>query len=162
MAIKFDLEKAYDRLNWSFIKDTLVHIWVPNGFVNLVWHCISSSRMRMLWNGEALDEFTPSRGIRQGDLISPYLFVLCIEKLFQMISLVVDLKEWSPIQLSRGGPPLSHLAFADDVLLFAEASVEQILLIKHILDLFCRASGQKVSKEKTQIFFSQNVDNNLK
>lgn len=106
MAIKLDLEKAYDRLSWPFIKETLVDIGFPVKFINLVWHCISSPRMRMLWNGEALDEFTPSRGIRQGDPISPYLFVLCIEKLFQMVSLVVDLKHWRPIQLTRGGAPL--------------------------------------------------------
>lgn len=162
MAIKLDLEKAYDRLSWSFIKDTLEDIGLPSDFVNLVWHCITSVRMRMLWNGEALEEFSPSRGIRQGDPTSPYIFVLCIEKLFQTIGLAVDQKIWNPIQLSRGGPKISHLAFADDVLLFAEAGVEQILLMKKILDLFCRASGQKVSEEKSRIFFSSNVNSNLK
>lgn len=158
MAIKLDLQKAYDRLSWSFIKDTLVDIGLPSTFVDLVWHCISTPRMRMLWKGEALEEFSPTRGIRQGDPLSPYLFVLCIEKLFQMIAMAVDNDQWSPIQLSRGGPVISYLAFADDVLLFAEANVEQILLMKNILDLFCRSSGQKVSEEKTHIFFSSNVD----
>lgn len=79
MAIKIDLEKAYDRLNWSFIKETLEDISLPNRMVELIWQCISSTRVRMLWNGEALEEFKPPRGIRQGDPISPYLFVLCIE-----------------------------------------------------------------------------------
>lgn len=51
-------------------------------FSDLILHCISTSRMRVLWNGEALEEFHPSRGIRQGDPLSLYLFVLCIEKLF--------------------------------------------------------------------------------
>lgn len=162
MAVKIDLEKAYDRLNWDFIKETLEDIGLPREFVNMVWHCISSSSMRVLWNGEALDEFHPSRGIRQGDPLSPYLFVLCIEKLFQMISCAVDQSLWKPIQVSRGGPKISYLAFADDVLLFAEASEGQISLIKQILNMFCRSSGQKVSEEKTRIFFSQNVDRQLK
>lgn len=104
MAIKIDLEKAYDRLSWSFIKETLDDIGLPKNFVDLICHCISSSRLRMLWNGEALEEFSPSRGIRQGDPISPYPFVLCIGKLFQMINRVVDLGEWKPIKVSRGGP----------------------------------------------------------
>lgn len=162
MAIKLDLEKAYDRLSWHFIKETLGDIGLPDDFVNLVWQCISTPRMRMLWNGEALNEFSPSRGIWQGNPLSPYLFVLCIEKLFQMITMAVEHNQGHPIQLSRGGPNISHLAFVDDVLLFAEAGVEQIMLMKGILDVFCRVSGQKVSEEKTRIFFSQNANSNLR
>lgn len=131
-------------------------------FINIVMQCISTSRMRVLWNGEALEEFYPSRGIRQGDPIFPYLFVLCIEKLFQLISFNMDNGQWKPIRLARGGPLISHLAFADDVLLFAKVSEGQILLIKHVLDLFCRCSGQKISEAKTQIFFSSNVNGKLK
>lgn len=85
--------------------------------------------MRMLWNGEALDAFSPMSGIRQGDPISPYLFVLCIERLFHLINLYVDKKFWKPIQLVRRGPFLSHLAFADDLILFAEASIDQVEVI---------------------------------
>lgn len=90
MAIKIDLENAYDHLHWGFIKETLEDIGLSHKFTELVMHCMSTSRMKVLWNGEALEEFFPSRGIRQGDPLSPYLFVLCIEKLFQMISVVID------------------------------------------------------------------------
>lgn len=162
MAIKIDLEKAYDRLNWGFIRDTLQDIGLPESFVNLVWECISTSRMKVLWNGEALEEFSPSRGIRQGGPISPYLFVLCIERLFHLINAAVEYKFWSPIQLSRGGPKLSHLAFADDLMLFAEASADQVEIIKTTLKLFCDSSGQKVSQDKTRVFFSRNVSREKK
>lgn len=64
------------------MRDTLEDIGLPGEFIDLIWHCISSSRMKVLWNGEALEEFQLTRGIRQGDPISPYLFVLCIEKMF--------------------------------------------------------------------------------
>lgn len=157
MAIKIDLEKAYNRLDWVFVRDTLQDIGLPGVFINLVWECISTSKMKVLWNGEALEEFSPSRGIRQGDPISPYLFVLCIERLFHMISTAVDHKVWAPIQLSRRGPKLSHLAFADDLTLFAEASMGQVEIIKTILRLFCDSFGQRVSSEKTRVFFSKNV-----
>lgn len=162
MVIKIDLEKTYDRLSWMCIKETLEDIGMPSKIIQLVMHCVSTTRMRVLWNGEALEEFHPSRGIRQGDPLSPYIFVLCIEKFFWMIGLAIEQHHWRPIQLVRGGPKISHLAFADDVLLFAEASEGQITLIKHILDVFCRFTGQKISEAKTRIFFSKNVDNHLK
>lgn len=82
MAINIDLEKAYDKLKWDFIKDTLIDIGLPNNFFSLVWYCISTPKMRLLWNGEALEEVRPSRSLKQGDPISPCLFVLCIERLF--------------------------------------------------------------------------------
>jgi hypothetical protein len=157
MAVKIDLEKAYDRLKWEFIKETLEDIGVPRNIVDLIWSCISTSKMRVLWNGEALEEFSPSRGIRQGDPLSPYLFVLCIERLFQSINLAVSQEKLSPIRLSRGGPMLSHLAYADDLMLFGEATVSQAQNIKDILDTFCKSSSQKVSPEKTKFFFSKNV-----
>lgn len=62
MAIKIDLEKAYDRLNWDFVKHTLQDIGLPQSYIDLVWYCISTPWMRVIWNGEALEEFTPSRG----------------------------------------------------------------------------------------------------
>jgi hypothetical protein len=157
MAVKIDLEKAYDRLKWEFVKETLEDIGVPRNIVDLIWSCISTSKMRVLWNGEALEEFSPSRGIRQGDPLSPYLFVLCIERLFQSINLAVSQEKLSPIRLSRGGPMLSHLAYADDLMLFGEATVSQAQNIKDILDTFCKSSSQKVSPEKTKFFFSKNV-----
>nr|KYP48048.1 LINE-1 reverse transcriptase isogeny [Cajanus cajan] len=162
MAIKIDLEKAYDRLKWNFVKDTLQDIGLPQIFVNLIWASILSPRLRMVWNGEALEEFTPSRGIRQGGPISPYLFVLCMERLFQLISAAVTSDQWKPIKLSRDGRPLSHLAFADDLVLFAEASINQVEIIKTCLDLFCASSGQKVSLEKTRIYFSKNVNHSIR
>lgn len=125
MAIKIDLEKAYDRLKWEFVKDTLEDIGFPGNLVNLIHNCISSVRMRSLWNGEALERFSPERGIRQGDPISPYLFALCIERLFQVISLAVENKLWRPVKVTRNGPCISHLAFVDDLILFAKATTDQ-------------------------------------
>lgn len=162
MAIKLDLEKAYDRLSWKCIKETMEDIGLPQRFIQIVMHCISTSTMSVLWNGEALEEFKPTRGIRQGDPFSPYLFVLYIEKLFQMIEVAVNHNHWKPIQLVRGGPRISHLAFGDDVLLFAEASEGQVTLMRHVLGVFCRFTGQKISEAKTRIFFSKNVDQHVK
>lgn len=96
-----------------------------------------------------------------GDPLSPYLFVLCLERLCHQIDLAVGSKEWKQISLSCGGPSLSHICFADDLILFAEASVAQIRVIRRVLEKFCLASGQKVSLEKSKFFLSQNVHRDL-
>lgn len=80
-----------------------------------------------------------------------------IERLFQMISLAVDYKYWKPICLNRVGPKLSHLAFASDLLLFAEVSLKQVQVFQHIMEAFCRSFGQKISRDKSRVFFSKNV-----
>ena len=153
MTIKIDFEKAYDRVNLDFIHDTMHDVGILGNIVEFIWHYISSTSMKVLWNGEALEDFTPSRGIRQGDLLSPYLFVRCIERLFQLINLVVRQGTWKPISLSRHDSPISYLAFADDLILFAEASLEQVMLIKNIMKLFCKIYGQKINLEKSRMFF---------
>lgn len=139
------------------MKDTLIDVGIPSKLVDVVWHCISSPVMKILWNGESTDPFTPSRGVRQGDPLSPYIFVLCIERLSQLISLLVDQGVWKPIKLNRNDPPLSHLCFAGDLILFGEASLSQAHVIQQCLEVFCSSSGQRVSNDKTHIFFSKNV-----
>ena len=123
--------------------------------------CVTNPGMSLLWNGERTEAFKPQRRLRQGDPLSPYLFVLCMERLCHQIEFAVAKKDWKPIKLSRGGPALSHICFADDLILFAEASVSQVRVIRKVLENFCEASGQKVSLDKSVIFFSENVHRDL-
>lgn len=97
--------------------------------------------------------FKPSRGLMQGDPLSPYLFVLCVELLAHLIEDCREDGRWKTLKAGRNGHIISHLFFADDVLLFGEASIEQINCVMDCLQTFCDATGQKVSKENTRIFF---------
>lgn len=157
MAIKIDFEKAYDRLRWTFIRDTLLQMNIPLLLVNVIMECVTSASLKVLWNGEPSQSFKPSRGIRQGDPLSPYLFVMCMERLYQTIEEAIVQERWKPIRASRDGPLLSNLFFADGIILFAEASTDQAMVIHDCLDRFCKASGQRVSLSKSSVYFSSNV-----
>ncbi|KAE8702100.1 hypothetical protein F3Y22_tig00110503pilonHSYRG00817 [Hibiscus syriacus] len=122
MAIKIDLEKAYDRLEWSFIEETLRELHIPESLRLLIMRCVTSVSTQVLWNDAMSDSFSPTRGLGQGDPLSPYLFVMCMERLSHAISRAVNNGEWKPIRLCRYGPALFHLFFADDLVLFAEKS----------------------------------------
>ncbi|XP_074313591.1 uncharacterized protein LOC141648774 [Silene latifolia] len=143
MAIKIDLEKAYERLRWAFIYDTLTDMSIPILLRDTIMECVTSPRMQVLWNGEPTEQFLPSRGVRQSDPLSSYLFVMCLEKLQQAIDVEFRAGKWQPISICRNGPTINNLFFADDMVLFGEATVEQALTIKRVLDNFCRASGFK-------------------
>lgn len=84
--------------------------------------------------------------------------MLGIEKLNHLIEFAIEEGRWEPLQLSRVGLDLSHLFFANDLLLFGRAKVKGAICLRQVLDQFCSFFGHKVSARKTQVFFSANVD----
>ena len=120
--------------------------------------CISTVSISILFNGEALETIYPSRGIRQGDHLSPYMFILCMEYLGQLIVEKCNAKLWQPIKASGSRPTFSHLFFADDLVLFARADGTNCSTIRDVLDEFCSISGQTISEAKSRAYFSPNVD----
>lgn len=78
LAVKIDLEKAYNRVNWGFLEKILHLMGFSSAIVKVIMFCNSSAKLSLLWNGEKLEDFTPQRGLRERD---PYLFVICMEVL---------------------------------------------------------------------------------
>jgi hypothetical protein len=118
-----------------------------NRWVRLLMTCVRIVTYAILINGQPHGHIVPSRGIRQGDPLSPYLFIICAEALSSMLNHAVGLGKISGVPICRGGTRINHLFFADDSLLFGRANLEEWRQIKDILDVYERASGQKVNIE---------------
>lgn len=107
MVLKIDLVKAYDRISWDFLRDTLLLAGFPKELITVIMGCVFSASFQVLWNGNMTEGFEASRGVRQGDPLSPYLFVLCMERLGYLIEDAID----SLLYLSKRGPALSPFIF---------------------------------------------------
>ena len=94
------MEKAYDKLEWSFIRDMMIRANFPEDLVELIMSCVSTVSTKIMVNGEALEPIYPSREIRQGDPLSPYLFILCMEFLGHLIQEKCHTKLWQPVKVS--------------------------------------------------------------
>jgi hypothetical protein len=139
MALKLDMSKAYDRVEWQFVHQVLISMGYPRKMADLIFRCISSVSFQILINGQPSTSFRPERGLRQGDPLSPYLFILCADVLSGLIHKAADTKEIHGIKVARSAPQLSHLFFADDSLLFTRASSHEASKILNILSTYQRA-----------------------
>lgn len=157
MIWKIDFDKAYDRISWDFLLESLRYFQFNEELIALIMSCVTNIEASIMWNGEPLSPFKPERGLRQGDPLSPYLFVICMERLSAFINQKVHSNLWEGIKVSTDGPCLSHLFFADDIMLFGTTTVEQCNVMKDTLDMFCTQSGQLVSGHKSKLFVSPNI-----
>ena len=158
MALKINLKKVYDKLEWSFIRDMLMRVNMPMDLVDIIMSCVTTISTLIIFNGEALEPIYSSKGIRQGDSLSPYLFILCMNFLGQLIEEKCSTNLWRPIKVSQRGPSISHLMFTDDFVFFAKADHVNCSTIRDVLNFFCNMSWQTISEAKLRVFFSPNVD----
>jgi hypothetical protein len=153
---KMNLEKAYDRVNWDFLLYMLRKCGFGGKWCSWIAHCISLVQFSVLVNGSPNGFFNSFRGLRQGDPLSPLLFVFVTEALSRMISVVVNggLLE----SFTVGNASFSHLLFADDTLIFCSAQSSQLRYLRSIFLLFEAASGLKVNLAKSNLIPVRNVD----
>ncbi|XP_019149856.1 PREDICTED: uncharacterized protein LOC109146658 [Ipomoea nil] len=153
-ALKLDMAKAYDRMEWSFLEGMFGALGFDPAWTELIMMCVSTINYNITVNDESVGVVTPSRGIRQGDPLSPYLFIICAEGLSTLFSRAEARGDIHGLKIARGAPPVSHLLFADDCLLFFKACTQEMQAVKNVLDLYCAASGQQINFDKSSLMFS--------
>jgi hypothetical protein len=124
--------------------------------------CVTSVSYRFHVKGDLTDVVYPGRGLRQGDPISPYLFLLCAEGFSALLNKAEDEGLICGIKLAPNAPRVSHLLFADDSLLLLEATVNGVETVKSILRTYEESSGQMINRDKSSVMFSNNAKRNTK
>ena len=157
MSIKLDMSKAFDRVEWNFIKGVMVKLGFANKWIDLIMHCVSFVSYLVIINGEAQGNIIPSRGIWQGDPLSPCLFLLCVEGLSALIHEAARNRQINGISICKGCPRITHLFFTDDNLLFCKAKDQECQNLVNILNNYEVASRQKINTNKSSVFFSLNT-----
>lgn len=152
-AMKIGIQKAYDTVNWGFLQDVLRAVGFHETMVNWIMTCTTSTSFSICINGEVCGFFKGGRGLRQGDPISPYLFTLVME-VFNMI-MMKNIGEAQKYKYHYGCKEmkLTHLCFADDLLVLCNGDKESLAVVKKTLDDFSSVSGLFPNMSKSTNFF---------
>lgn len=157
VALKLDISKAYDRVNWSYLKARMQAMGFCQKWIQWIMLCVCTVSYEFCFNGVSVGPVCPSRGLRQGDPLSPYLFLFCVEGLSNALDKAACEGRIRGSQVSPTAPTLTHLLFADDSFLFFQANTVETTAVKSLLNEYEALSGQSVNFQKSAIMFSSNV-----
>lgn len=152
-ALKVDLKKAFDTISWNYILMGLKAVGIPDCMVKWIQVCISSAHFSVGINGKLHGFFQSSRGLRQGDPLSPYLFVLAMEGLGGLLGMASSEPTFRFHWRCKQNK-ITHLSFADDVMIFCNADIRSVQLIREALASFSRISGLTINRCKSSVFLS--------
>ena len=158
MAIKLDMSKAYDRVEWFFLENTMTKMGFDNKWIKLIISYINFVPYSVLINGVTHRCITPTRGLCQGNPLSPYLFLICTKGLTALIVEAKRKMKISGISICRGSSTIIHLLFADNSVIYCKAIEQESRELCEILHKYEEATSQKINTEKSSVFFSKNTD----
>lgn len=149
-AIKIDIMKEFNSVHWGFVINVLTAMGFLHTFVSWIQACITTPKFSVKSNGVSEGFFSAKRGLSQGDPLSPYMFVICMEVFTRLLDTAAIQGQmlYHPLCARIS---LTNFCIADDLLVFSAASVQSLLGIKHILDSFYKLSGLRVSFRKSEI-----------
>ncbi|GJY01731.1 RNA-directed DNA polymerase, eukaryota, reverse transcriptase zinc-binding domain protein [Tanacetum coccineum] len=150
LIFKVDFEKAFDSIRWDFLDDVLKEFGFRCKWRNWIQSCLTSSKGSILVNGCPTNEFQFYKGLKQGDPLSPFLFILVMESLHLSFQRIVNAGMFKGIVLDQS-LCLSHMFYADDAIFLGEWSDGNISTLIHVLKCFFHASGLKINLNKSKI-----------
>ncbi|XXG54349.1 hypothetical protein AAC387_Pa03g2255 [Persea americana] len=151
--LKLDISKAFDKLNWSFLFSTLRFFRFSEAWISLITECICTTRCSVLINRSPQGFFSSSCGLRQGDPLSPYLFIIAEEILSLHIQNLQSQGIISPLSTVPSTP--CQLLYADDIIIFMKGARSGVLALQALLDLYQSSSCQHFNPQKSQLIFGK-------
>ena len=151
VCLKVDYEKAYDSVRWNFLFDMLQRLGFHKNWIKWVRGCLESSMVSILINGSPMEEFKPSRGLRQGDPLAPFLFLVVAEGLAGLVRQATKKNMLRGVKVGRNEVECCMFQFADDTLFMCEDSFSNIFTIKAILRCYELVSGLKINFYKSKL-----------
>lgn len=148
------MSKAYDRVEWGFLRSIRLKLGFDPFWTDLIMNCVRSVSYSFLVNGSITEYITLYRGLRQGDPLSPYMFILCAKGLTSLIMKYEQLGRIHTVSICRGALSITHLLFADDCFLFFRASFQECWYLKKIIGLYEPESGQCINFQKCAVFLA--------
>lgn len=163
MLLKLDLEKAFDKLEWSFIHYSLSSLNFPPTFINLLCFALQLVIFQY-WLMEILLNISNPHGELDKEIHCHliYLFIIFLEMFSRRINTSVDYRNWSPVSLGQQGPQLSHLCFADDIILTSKITAKSCQAMVTTLTQFTNHSSQIINFDKSKILFCKNCSSNIR
>lgn len=162
MVVKTDMSKAYDRIEWGFLERVMTKMGFRNIWIVWIMECVTTVTYSFLINGSPRGSVKPTRGLRQGDPLSPVLFILCTEVLSGLCKIAQQNGSLLGLQVSQKSPHVNHLLFADDTILFCKTNERNCKVLGSILKEYEWSSGQSINLEKSTVTFSSKTPESIK
>nr|XP_027083663.1 uncharacterized protein LOC113705962 [Coffea arabica] len=148
VALKLDMSKAYDRVSWIFLTTVLRRFGFREQWIDRIWRLVSNVWFSVLINGASVGFFKSTRGLCQGDPLSPGLFIIGAEVLSRSLNQLVEHREFKCFSVPRGCPRITHLSYADDVLVFTGASSASLRCVMQVIENYEAVLGQEINVQK--------------
>ncbi|GLT61404.1 hypothetical protein SLA2020_341140 [Shorea laevis] len=162
VAFKLDIRKAYDSVDWFCLENILRAHGFCEKWIHMVMQCVTTVSYTVGINGNQTPFFVPQRGLRQGDPLSPYLYLFIADILSRLLMTATAEKKITGYKIRRRSPPISHLLFADDSLVFCQATLPEVSHLQTILQLYGDLTGQRVNFSKSAAIFSPNTPRDVR
>ncbi|XP_060182538.1 uncharacterized protein LOC132612249 [Lycium barbarum] len=161
VVMKLDMTKAYDRLSWIFLTNVLRKMGFCEQFISLIYEIVGNNWYSVLINGQPHGFFHSTRGVKQGDSLSPTLFILASEVLSRGLNALYSNLWFTGFGVPKWSPKINHLAYADDTIIFSSSCEISLGLIMNVFTEYEQASGQLINKAKSSVYLHDRVDEEI-